>query len=124
MQEILHCFARILEFFGCPFREVVHAAMNVGIVAFVIADDRIDHCPGLLRGGGIVQINQRTPVDFCCRIGKSARIRSMSKSATSACGDQCWVLGQSSERRHLTSSQLPLGLLPLSWALHGGVGHR
>ncbi len=38
--------------------EVVHASVHVGIVAFVVVVHRIEHHRGLLRGGGVVEVDQ------------------------------------------------------------------
>ena len=112
VQEILHCLARILEFFRCPFREVVHAAVDVGVVALVVADNGINDCPWLLRGGGIVQINQRMPVDLLLQYGKIGAHPLDVKIRDLAMRDLGWVLGQSSKRCHLTSSKRLLVCFP------------
>ncbi len=36
--------------------------MDVGVVVLVVVDDRIDHRPRLLRGGPVVQVDQRLAV--------------------------------------------------------------
>ena len=46
-----------------PHAEFMDAAVNVGVVLGVVATDRVDHAPGLLRCGGVVQIDQRATID-------------------------------------------------------------
>ena len=48
--------------FGGVLGEKMHAAMNIGVVALVVAGDRVDHRLRLLRGRGVVQIDQRLAV--------------------------------------------------------------
>ena len=48
----------------------MHTAMDVGIVALIVADNGVNHCPGLLRCGSTVQINQLVPVNFLLKDGK------------------------------------------------------
>ena len=40
------------------FAQIVHAAMNVGVLLRVVADDSIDHCLRLLRRSRIVQVDE------------------------------------------------------------------
>ena len=47
---------------GRLLAQFVHAAMDVGVFGFVVADDAVDHGAGLLRGGGVVEIDQRLAV--------------------------------------------------------------
>ena len=49
---------------GGAFGEGVDAAMDVGIVALVVVVKGVDDDAGLLRGGGIIEIDQRLAVDF------------------------------------------------------------
>jgi hypothetical protein len=47
---------------GGHFAEVVNAPMNVGVLFAVVADDAIDDLSRLLRGGGVVEIDERATV--------------------------------------------------------------
>ncbi len=40
------------------FSQSVNASVNVGVVAFVIAGERVDDCAWLLRCGGVVQVDK------------------------------------------------------------------
>src|SRR5438270_10400289 len=44
--------------------------MDVGIVAAIVIFDRVNHGQWLLRGGRVVQINQRLPVHHLMQDGK------------------------------------------------------
>ena len=44
--------------------QLVDAAMDVGIVVFVIMHQRVNHRARLLRRCGVVEINQRLAVDL------------------------------------------------------------
>jgi hypothetical protein len=37
----------------------METAMHVGVVMLVVVPERFDHGPRLLRGGGVIEINQR-----------------------------------------------------------------
>jgi hypothetical protein len=44
--------------------QLVDAAMDVGVVALVVIDQRLNHRARFLRRGGVVEIDQRLAVDF------------------------------------------------------------
>jgi hypothetical protein len=44
--------------------QLVDAAMDIGVVVFVIMHERVNHRARFLRRGGVVEINQRLAVDF------------------------------------------------------------
>ena len=44
--------------------QFMDAAMDVGVVVLVIMHQRVNHRAGLLRRGGVVEINQRLAVDL------------------------------------------------------------
>ena len=48
---------------GAAFAERVDAAMDIGVVAFVDPGDHVDHLPGTLRAGGVVEKHQRMSVE-------------------------------------------------------------
>ena len=62
MDELLcRCTSRFV-LFSRALRKVMHAPMHVGIVALVVADDRIGHGSRLLGCGSIIQINELVSV--------------------------------------------------------------
>ncbi len=64
LRNCLHGRARGFVLFGRAFGKIVHAAMNVGVAALVVAHDRVDHRARLLRRGGVVEIDERLAVNF------------------------------------------------------------
>src|SRR5207237_1919525 len=64
IQESLHRYARLFVVFGGQLGKHVHAAMDIGILRRVIADYGIDDRLGLLRGGRVIQINERLAMDL------------------------------------------------------------
>jgi hypothetical protein len=42
----------------------MNSPVNVAIVIFIIPSDGIDHLPGFLGRGGIIEVNQRSFVDL------------------------------------------------------------
>jgi hypothetical protein len=50
--------------------EGVQAAVDVGVIALVVLDERIDDGQRLLAGGGVVQVDQRFAVDGALQYGK------------------------------------------------------
>ena len=44
--------------------QFMNAPMNVGVVVLVIMHQRVDDGAGLLRGGGVIKINQRLAMDI------------------------------------------------------------
>ena len=79
VDELLHRLARPLRTPRSRSCEsVMHAAMDVGVVVLVIAHDRVDHRVRLLRGGRVVEIDQRRAVDLRVQDREVARICSTS----------------------------------------------
>src|SRR5574341_646953 len=65
MDERGDSFTSIFVSIGRLFAEFVDAAVDVGVVAPVVVVHCRDHLRGLLRGGGIVEINKwDTGADF------------------------------------------------------------
>jgi hypothetical protein len=62
-EETGHLLACLLV--GCRgfFGEAVDAAVDVGVVFFVVFSERLDHPPRLLGGRGVIQIDELFPVD-------------------------------------------------------------
>src|SRR5262249_49697345 len=56
--------ANVFVFCRSPLRESVDSAMDIRVVATIIILDRIDHRQRLLRGGCVVQIDERFGMDF------------------------------------------------------------
>ena len=62
VQERADLFARRLEGVRCALRQKMHAAMHIGRIARVVADQRVDHGLGLERGRGAVEVDERLSV--------------------------------------------------------------
>ena len=110
IQKALHRAPRRFVLLGRVLGEIVHAAMNVGVVALVVMRDGVDHRPRLLRGRGVVEVHQRMPVHLLLQNGKIAANRLDIVTLASA---ERWTRlnGQAvCGRGHPTSSQF----LPLS----------
>ncbi len=75
IDELRHPRARRLEGVGRTVAQLVDAAVDVRIVPLVIAHQRLNHRPRLLRRGGVVQVNERMPVDALVEDGKVAAQR-------------------------------------------------
>ena len=73
--------ARVLVSLGRAGAQLVQAAMHVGVVVLVVVPQRIEHRARLLRGGGVVEIDQRLACTSWSRIGKSSRIAGQSMEA-------------------------------------------
>jgi hypothetical protein len=78
IHEGTHPLAGALEILRRRIRQIMQAAMDIGVFVAVGVGDRIDDLARLLGGSGIVEIDQRLAVDFPRRIGKSRRIASTS----------------------------------------------
>ena len=55
---------------GRLLAERVDAPVDVGVVAFVVVHNRLNDLPRLLRGGGVVEIDQRLPVHLAREDGE------------------------------------------------------
>src|ERR1700760_2293627 len=62
IQELARRFPNIFIMLRGPFRKRVNAAVNIGIVVAIITFQRFHYRQRLLRGGGVVKINQRLAV--------------------------------------------------------------
>jgi hypothetical protein len=47
-----------------PIAQLMDSAVHVGVVAFVVANQRVDHGARFLAGRRVVEIDQRFPVDL------------------------------------------------------------
>ncbi len=65
-------FARVLIGVGRARRQLVRAAMNVGVLEAVEMHEPVDDGLRLLRGGGVVEPDQRAAVDLLVEDGKVA----------------------------------------------------
>ena len=63
VEKMAHLFPRILIGIGCAGRKLMRRAMDIGVFVLIEVCKAIDDGLRLLRGGGIVQPDQRTPVD-------------------------------------------------------------
>ena len=70
VQEAAHRLARCLVQLGGLLGEEVHAAVHVGIDGVVFVGNGIDHATGLLRGGSVIQIDERAAIDRAAQDGK------------------------------------------------------
>ncbi len=64
VDEAAHRVARALEGAGGTIAQRVRAAVHVGIDLAVVGRDRLDHRHRLLRGRGVVEVDQRLAVDL------------------------------------------------------------
>jgi hypothetical protein len=55
--------------------QFVNAAVNVGIVLLVVIAQRIENGPRFLRGGGVIEVDQRIPVDLLVQNRKILALR-------------------------------------------------
>src|SRR5262249_41309229 len=62
VDEPLNPDARVFVFARRQLAQIMHAAMDVGVLRGVVVIDRVDHGLRLLRGRGAVQIDQRASV--------------------------------------------------------------
>ena len=68
--ELLHLMANRFIVLGGYGGKMVCAAMYVGILLPVVVVEGVDNRGRLLRGGGIIKINQRVAVYRCRQYGK------------------------------------------------------
>ena len=73
VEELLHLFARLLVRARRALAQKMHAAMDIGVVLGVAPHHRVDDRLRLLRGGGVVEIDERLAVNRWFSIGKSRR---------------------------------------------------
>src|SRR5262249_443192 len=96
--------ARCLIFLGCPLGEVVHATMHVGVGGLVVANDSFDDRSWLLRGCGVVQIDQLTASHSLLKYRKVSPNSSHVVASVARWREAC-VSRQSDSTTHPTSSQ-------------------
>ena len=63
IDELPDLFAGLLILLGTALAESMNSAMHVGVVVLVDAGDSIDHLPGPLRAGGVVEKHERMTVE-------------------------------------------------------------
>ena len=68
--EACHGASGLLVQVGGLLREVVHAAMHVGVHLVVFLHHGLYHRAGFLRGGGVVKVNQGAAVHLAGQYGK------------------------------------------------------
>src|SRR6185436_3055286 len=59
-----HPFPGALVGAGRAVAQLMDAPVNIGVIMLIIVPERFKHLPGLLRGGGIVEVDQRMPVNL------------------------------------------------------------
>ena len=64
IDEFSGAFAGLLVGIGGAHRERVDAAVDVGVVVPVVVRERVDDALGLLGRGGVVEVDERLPVDL------------------------------------------------------------
>ena len=64
-----HLFARGFDQVGGLLRQGVHTTVYIGLVAMIHLVDGIDHTAWRQRCGGIVQIDERPPLDLAIKDG-------------------------------------------------------
>ena len=81
VDERADLLARFFVQVGALIAQPVDAAMDVGVVLFVDVDQRLNHLPRPLRGGGVVEIDQRHVVVQPQPQDRENRARSVSGSS-------------------------------------------
>src|SRR5512146_891331 len=64
VEETRHLLARALVCLGRKLAQMVHRAMDVCILGAVVPGQRVDDGSRLLRGRGVVQVDEGLPVDL------------------------------------------------------------
>ena len=105
IEKTAHAFAGILEALGCRVGKEMQAAMDVGIFLGVALHDGIKHGLGLLRRGGVVEIDQGLAIDLAGR-GWESRGGFFRRQARPL---RCWL-------SHLLENFTSASLMP-SWAI-------
>ena len=70
IDKILHIGTRLLVELRGLLRKIMHAPMHVGVHRIIFFGHRLHHGAGLLRGGRVVEIDQRAVVDRAGEYGK------------------------------------------------------
>ena len=74
VDELLDRFAGHLELFRGLLAQEMHAAMDVAVYAFIIIRQSLNNRQRLLRGGGVIEIDQRFVVNRLFQYGKIVSI--------------------------------------------------
>ena len=64
LMNFAHAFARGFVGAGGAIAQFVNAAVDIGVVVLVVAADGIEDGARLLRGGGVVEVDERMAVDL------------------------------------------------------------
>src|SRR5262245_28224081 len=64
IDEFRRAFARGFVGAGGPIAQLMDAAVNIGIVVLVVADDGIEDWPRLLAARRAIEVDQRVPIDL------------------------------------------------------------
>ena len=70
IDELAHFFAGGLVQVGSLLTEIVNTTMHIGIDIQILVPHGVEHAQGLLRGGRIVEIDQRLAIYFPLQNGK------------------------------------------------------
>ena len=70
VDKLLHIGARLFVQLRGLLRKIMHAPMHVGVHRIIFVSHRLHHSAGLLRGGRVVEIDQRAVVDRAGEYGK------------------------------------------------------
>ena len=70
IDKMLHIATRLLVELCGLLRKIMHAPMHVGVHRIIFFGHRLHHGAGLLRGGRVVEIDQRAVVDRAGEYGK------------------------------------------------------
>lgn len=62
--------ARIFVSFGGSSAQFVESSVDVGVVVFVVVNDRLDDGSRLLGGGRVIQVDERVAMDFLMKDGE------------------------------------------------------
>ena len=63
-EELRQLHSCLFEGDGGPSAQLVDTTMHVGVVVLVIRRKGVQHVLGLLRGGSVVQVDERMPADL------------------------------------------------------------
>ena len=115
-EEALHLAARALEGRRRALAQLVHAAVDVGVVVLVVARHGVDHRAGLLGGGGVVEVDERPAVD---PLGQDREVRAQAFTSSGdrgLAGGAGTALMAASRARARAVVECRRAPLPRSWA--------
>ena len=69
MNKIRHCLAGVFVGFGRLLAQIMHPAVDVAVLVQVIVPLSVDDAQRLLRGGSIVEIDQRLAINLLVENG-------------------------------------------------------